>query len=70
MSKVIIKTNMETMPKDCVDCLCGERYGAVGEVKCRVLPAMRDYDCYFIGPGRPEKCPLQMVETGEEAKDG
>lgn len=55
---IYVKTQMETMPGSCTECKFGERYGCVGDVKCKILNE------YFTGnveppyKERPDACPL------------
>lgn len=64
---IYAKTNMDAMPGSCTECKCGDRYGCVGDVKCRILQK------YFTGnveppyKERPDECPL--VEQLEPPND-
>ncbi len=66
--RIYAKTAMETMPGSCTECKFGERYGFVGDVKCRILKQ------YFTGnveppyKERPDECPL--LEMEEPNNDG
>ena len=56
--RIYAKTRMQTMPGSCNKCEFGERYGCVGDVKCRIL---REYFTGNIEPpykDRPDECPL------------
>lgn len=61
---VYAKTQMETMPGSCTECKFGERYGFVGDVKCRIL---REYFTGNVEPPykeRPDACPLVEKDGG------
>lgn len=50
------------IPKSCAECFAGEKYGCVGDVKCRIL------DEYFTGnttpphKERPDECPISELQ--------
>ena len=56
---------METLPGSCTECKFGERYGCVGDVKCKILGE------YFTGnteppyKERPDACPLEEKDNEE-----
>lgn len=60
---IYAKTSMDTVPESCAECGLGEKYGCVGDVKCKVL------DEYFTGntkpphKERPDACPLAEFPT-------
>lgn len=60
---VYIKTNLEEIPQNCVKCPYGKKYGAVGDVHCRIL---NDYFTNNPKPpykDRPDECPMICVDT-------
>lgn len=60
---VFARTTMGTMPRSCTECKLGERYGCVGDVKCRIL---REYFTGNVEPPykeRPDDCPLLEMEV-------
>lgn len=62
---IYAKTTMEEMPGSCAECKLGEKYGFVGDVKCRIL---REYFTGNTRPPhkeRPDECPL----VNKECKD-
>lgn len=61
--RIYAKTRMQAMPGSCNKCEFGERYGCVGDVKCRIL---REYFTGNIEPpykDRPNECPLVDLMT-------
>lgn len=63
---IYAKTPMGTMPGSCTECKFGERYGYVGDVKCRVL---NDYFTGNVKPPykeRPDACPLREMDDPAE----
>lgn len=66
---IYAKTSMGTMPGSCTECKLGERYGCVGDVKCRVL---NDYFTGNVEPPykeRPEACPLREMNPDGKRMD-
>lgn len=62
---IYAKTKIEAMPGSCTECKFGERYGLVGDVKCKILG---DYFTGNVRPPykeRPDACPL--VEFPKQA---
>ncbi len=61
-NRIYAKTAMKTMPGSCRECKFGERYGLIGDTKCRILRE------YFTGNAeppfkeRPDECPLLEME--------
>ncbi len=61
--RIYAKTTMKAMPGSCTECRLGERYGCVGDVKCRILKK------YFTGnveppyKERPDECPLLEIPS-------
>ncbi len=55
---IYAKTQMEKLPRSCAECKLGDKYGYVGDVRCKVL------EVYFTGnvepphKERPDECPL------------
>ncbi len=66
-NRLYAKTTREAMPGSCTTCEFGERYGCVGDVKCRILRE------YFMGnteppyKERPDECPLEELPAADVA---
>lgn len=60
------QTPMKKLPASCVECYYGERYGAVGDVKCKLL---EEYFTNNVKPPykrRPDECPLTVKYKEDE----
>ena len=55
---IFAKTDMDKMPDSCVRCSHGERYGCVGDVKCRILGEYFTNNTKPPYKERPDECPL------------
>lgn len=67
--QICSKTPMKTMPGSCTECNFGERYGFVGDVKCRIL---REYFTGNVEPPykeRPDECPLFELEEADHEQE-
>lgn len=56
---IFAKMDMRELPYSCTECKMGERYGCVGDVKCKVLD---EYFTNNVKPPykeRPDECPLR-----------
>lgn len=55
---IYAKTSMNTLPNSCAECRLGERYGCVGDIKCRVLNEFFTGNPLPPHKERPDACPL------------
>ena len=59
--KTALYLKEEDMPGSCVECFLGERYGCVGDVKCK---ALNEYFTNNVRPPykeRPDECPMTVL---------